>query len=1105
MKKLLLVMFFCLFNLPIIAEEIEFGYDNGEVQGIQFNSSRNRWEESVVLQPAGPCKINKIKIYFDGSNKVKDTIYIAGMPTAGNLYPTEFIWSFNLLAPPIPFEYDGLPGWKEFDISVLNLKSDGFDKIVIQHIMKPSGPWFVSDNNGKSGILSWICDVWTANPNFYDIEGTLHYPINGDFMVRLAIEYDYPIGNTSDNPPIPTLVKTTNFPESNNISVADWNGDGWDDLGVGSAFYINNKDGSFSKANLQMPQGFAAQQWADIDNDGDLDFYGVSPANVFFDRRFQNNLDAIFLNNGNYTFTRLNPKESFNTPYPDPVKDFKLSGSGNQDSLFNPYGTCTPVWFDFNQDGKLDLYIANRRIETVSGEFNCPDELWYQSDNLKFDLISDVVGLRLSEAYGAQIGNYYDCYGASAVDYNNDNRQDIYVATYRLAPDMLFKNNPDQTFSDEAKNTGVCGNPTAAPYYFGHGMGSDWADFDNDGDIDLCVGNLAHTDSRGSFSNPSLIFKNQGAPNYKFTEVHKEMGLKFHEGNAGACWADIDLDGFQDLWHGKYDGGMGTFYINSADPNFKLIDITWSSNCVIQNPWNGVRLDFDHDGDIDFIISNTLVRNDMQRKGNWVAFRLKGSPVDKVNMDCYGTKLTVFAGNQKFLRTLNGSAAGTRGAQNSNELHFGVGFNNIDSIRIEYINSASFTWTNIQTNCRYLIEYGKAPSIAEVSTPALKSPANMFNGEMNEIKLEWYPIGNIDSFTVELADNPDFSNSNGKKYFSLSSNTNSLIIDKQTINLTRFIWRVKAHKSDKSSAWSSVWEFSNLSVLPEKPQLILPKNNEPKSGITPIFIWKQSRYTQNSRQYKILYKLEIAEDINFNSIISTKTNIIDTIFQISEQNILQASKTYFWRVSTLDNSGKSVISDTFTFKVLPLPEKTILKNPANNETDVVIKPTFSWFKPLNFASFVFQISKTDNFDNPDYEKSAIADSNLKLLSFKLDWNTKYYWRVAGVNESGRGEWSEVFNFTTIENSSVIDDSQNKFFELYPNPANSELNIKLNNLNLNLKSIIICDLNGKDIYSVDINQDIELIKLDISTIPAGTFILKLKTNDAYITKKFVVIK
>jgi hypothetical protein len=648
------------------------------------------WEETMMLVPAGPASLEEIYIYFDGTAPGKDTIWIVGDPAEGSLSPTSWVWSYNALTDPIVIDYDGTPGWDTIDVRSRGLHYDGYDRIVIQHRVKENGPWFAVDNGVASPLSSFEYDPTTIN--------SLGFPGNyfaarGDFLVRALITYDFPKGTGSQAAPTATLhdvAKSVGLTDSAGkplksarVSVADWNGDGWDDIEVGGSFFQNRGNGTFVDVTQQLGIVASTTSWGDIDNDGDIDCYAVNGGAG----------DRIYRNNGDGTFSDITAATK----------------------IANPAPTVTPIWLDYDHDGRLDLFIANGRTEDSSGETYFQDQLWHQESDGTFRNTTAGSGIPAAEP-----DPYYDCWAASAADYDRDTWPDIFVATYRLAPDLLYQNQRDGTFRNTAVETGTVGVPTVDPQYFGHGAGCDWGDFDNDGDLDLMVGNLGHPDWRGQVSNPSLLFRNDGPPAYHFTEIHRQAGIKFFEMNFGVVWLDLDLDGYLDLWHCQYAynavGSNGEprrlsrMYLNEGPTaNYHFKDITWSTGPLIHGAWTAARLDFDRDGDMDLVVASPtdavkLFRNDVPKRGHSIGIRLVGRPNNLVSMDAYGSVVRVYAGGKVYMRDLPAGGGGTTGTQQSNLLNFGIGdATTIDKVEITYSNGQTRTVTGLMPGHEYRI------------------------------------------------------------------------------------------------------------------------------------------------------------------------------------------------------------------------------------------------------------------------------------------------------------------------------------------------------------------------------------------------------------------
>ena len=145
-------------------------------------------------------------------------------------------------------------------------------------------------------------------------------------------------------------------------------------------------------------------------------------------------------------------------------------------------------------------------------------------------------------------------------DYNNDGWLDALVlrgawlGDYGRIPNSLLRNNRDGTFTDVTVEAGL----GEAHYPTQTGV---WADYDNDGDLDLYVGN----ESEKGVDSPTQLFRNDG--DGTFTDVAVAAGVRDVIFVKGAAWGDIDADGFPDLYV-SYAGGANRMYRNRGDGTF---------------------------------------------------------------------------------------------------------------------------------------------------------------------------------------------------------------------------------------------------------------------------------------------------------------------------------------------------------------------------------------------------------------------------------------------------------------------------------------------------------------------------------------------------------
>lgn len=1122
MKILTFVYLLIALTISSVSQDVVLQTDNNVPRTSGYS---NVWmmEETKLIMPAGPCTVKELQIYFTGNKPNKDTIYVVGDPAAGSISPTFWCLSYNMKLPPIYFDYPGTPGWYKFPLSGLRL--DGLDRLVVQHRVQPDGPWFAVDSDGLQGpsTTSFLMNPFQNNslggPGQFYLAG-------GDFMVRALVEFDMPDGNGSLPPPPPALFDVTvtaglvdangNPMKHTDVTVQDVNGDGWDDIIIKNYLFINQKDGTFKRSNALNSITASFTLWADYDNDGDLDFYAL--ANGSYDQALNMVMsrDRIVRNDGNLSFTAMPVKSTFNLPYPSPGKDFSLPNQYEQDSIFNPYSCITPLWIDYNSDGKLDLFLANNRVGfNVNNQYNeryFPDQLWKQQQNGTFTNTTTASGIAAAEPFSKPNNNwfgYYDCYGANAADYNNDGKSDIFVANYRLVKDNLYKNNGNETFADVAAQTGVQGVPTAQSGYYGHGMGSEWADFNNDGFLDICIGNLGHPDWRGAVSNPSLIYKNSGPPNYIFSEVHSQMGLKFFEMNAGVLWADFNNDGFQDLWHGQisYEDVSATapqrpglLYMNQGPPDYKLRDMTWYYGCALHGPWSAARIDYDNDGDMDIIICSQwngvrLFRNDIKKSGDWISFRISGYPNEQVNNDAFGTKLYVYNDGKMFMRELN-SISGTRGTQNTNELHFGIGNTqnaSVDSVVLVYPNLKRHKLTNIAKNNKYHIPYmGQALDLV-LATPQLILPENnSFKNKQNDLLLQWSLISSAKSYDIEIYSDPQLLD----VFLEDNISANQTSINGFENNHT-YYWRVRAVDGTSAGSWSSVWNFTVGNLLPNPPNLIYPENNAVDIALNPNFKWKESAYPGFFAP-KTTYNLIIADDAQMNNILFNFTLIDSVNYYLSDT--LLPNKEYYWRVRGSNEDAFSEWSELRKFKTMNIAPAPILISPPNEATNVPNKPNFTWEAVPGAQNYLLLIAEDEEFSNLFFESSSLVLNSTKVFKNFTPGN-KYWWKVRANRSGYLGEWSDAWWFTIV-NETSFQDAEDSFMKISPVPATDYIDIDITEDKNDEIQIVIFNVLSLNVLSQKIEKSTSdtSIRIDLSGLNPGLYFVKAGNK----IKRFVKI-
>ncbi len=369
------------------------------------------------------------------------------------------------------------------------------------------------------------------------------------------------------------------------VIAEDFDNDGLLDLVASSAdpsaplsLYHNEGSGQFrnvaTEANLHAQLGGLQCNWCDFNNDTRADILVLRGAWFYEQGRIRR---SLLKNNGNGTFEDV------------------TRAAGLADPAFPSQAAA---WGDFDNDGHVDLYVANESLIERGREFNFPSQLFHNNGNGTFTDVATAAGVT-NDRYAK---------GVAAGDYDNDGDLDIYVSNFHYFQDKpnygrnrLYRNNGDGTFTDLAESLGVT-EPlrSFAAWFF---------DYDNDGWLDLWVSayqallkdvvsdylKLPHQDCR------LRLYHNEAGKG--FADVTRAMGLKGSYQAMGASFGDLDNDGYLDV----YLGTGGQFYdwlvpnvMLRNDAGRRFQDVTTSGGFGHLQKGHGIAFaDLDNDGDQD--------------------------------------------------------------------------------------------------------------------------------------------------------------------------------------------------------------------------------------------------------------------------------------------------------------------------------------------------------------------------------------------------------------------------------------------------------------------------------------------------------------------------
>jgi len=487
------------------------------------------------------------------------------------------------------------------------------------------------------------------------------------------------------------------------VAVGDYDNDGFEDIfvtdsDVGKPNHLFHNNGDLTFNDVAEKAGVAGGNdpssivsdalWFDYDNDGKLDLLIA---------RF--GTPILYHNEGNGKF-----------------KDVTAT------SGLNKFGnTIAVIAFDYDNDGYLDLMFANYfkpvNLLDLKDPHVLPNDLdnatngggvtlWHNTGKGTFEEVTDKAGFGKVTGWALDLGHG---------DFNNDGLQDVYIAC-DYGTDHIFLNNGNGTFREVTEK--------ATGWDTKKGMNVDVADYDNDGWLDIYVTNI--TDEYMKECN--MLWHNNG--DGSFTDVSKETGTCETGWGWAAKFADFDNDGWVDLFvvNGLRSAGTDSYVPLIlpviTTPGLDITDVnnwpdignrTWSGyqkKKLFRNLGNGTFkdiaaeagvgndldgrgigvADLDNDGRLDFVQTNAdqpllLYHNLTEKPGNWIELKLNGT---KSNRDAIGARVKVETGGLTQIREVDGGNG--YAGQSTRRLHFGLGnANRIDKIQIRWPSGSTET------------------------------------------------------------------------------------------------------------------------------------------------------------------------------------------------------------------------------------------------------------------------------------------------------------------------------------------------------------------------------------------------------------------------------
>ena len=483
--------------------------------------------------------------------------------------------------------------------------------------------------------------------------------------------------------------------------------------------------------------------WIDYDQNGLFDLYLVNGAATKLYTPKHSLRSALYRNNGDGTFTDVTDKAGVGADglFGMGVAVGDYDNDGFPDLLVLGYGRCilyhnngdgrftdvtanagvansgrwasSAAWFDYDNDGRLDLVIANYVDWSPENNYFCgehgpglrsychPDNyhgeaptLFHNNGDGTFTDVSRASGV------GAKAGNGL---GVVTFDYDNDGWQDIFIANDSM-PNFLFHNNRDGTFKEVAyaENVAVSMDGTQEA-----GMGTDAADVTGNGRMDLFVTHLDLQLAR--------LYENMADETFDDATLRSKIAYAtFHMSGFGTRFMDYDNDGARDLFmaNGHILDNIERFHsdVHYAEPKlmfrntgrgiFENVSARLGLDFQLPRVSRGAAVcDYDNDGDLDILVNNNgqapqLLRNDGGNANHWLELFLIGT---KSNRDGVGARVKVSSGDLVLYDQRKGGMS-YQSAQDP-RLHFGLGGRtSVDSVEIAWPSGTLTKLANLKSD-----------------------------------------------------------------------------------------------------------------------------------------------------------------------------------------------------------------------------------------------------------------------------------------------------------------------------------------------------------------------------------------------------------------------
>ncbi len=374
---------------------------------------------------------------------------------------------------------------------------------------------------------------------------------------------------------------------------------------------------------------------------------------------------------------------------------------------------------------------------------------------------------------------------------------------------------------------------------------------------------------------------------------------------------------------------------------------------------------------------------------------------------------------------------------------------------------------------------------------------------------QWKEISGSTNYIVEVDLTPDFSSE--LKKTKITQAVDTTIIDLFYYG-QEYYFRAKAAHSVDTSDWSLVNYFSTM----DKP--ILEKPNPSAAGNLHLNVMPIVQLEWQGIIGSKKFQYEYSADPTFAS--GTIVNVPYSAFTITAPSTNPTKRTglvkiaadtlpygekIYWRARSISDLDTSKWSDSFWLETI---SKVTISKPANNATDIALRPNLQWTAIEGSISYEVEYAKEQDFSDATTAivPHAKADNISYDIPISLSPSTKYFWRVRAVSTRDKSDWAEA-SFTTKSSVSIETFSNEEALTVYPNPNNGNFNIDINTIYGSDYSIEVSNIIGQVVHSQtgSLAKGKNVIACQLENKLNGVYFVTVKFDKYIVSKKIVINK